>query len=146
VRAPQVKLVLQQNKFFVESPHPEVLRRLLADPTIRDAARLPGDSKPDGAGGGGGAGAAEFRVDAARRDRAVADLAQIQEIDLAGEEGETTALWWLGHRGTCQCCVRLRTLRHGVHVFISRMQSNDNNLQASTRTRLICLPLLLPSR
>ena len=45
----QVKLVLQQNRFFVESPHPEILRKLLADPVVKDAARL---DKPGGADGG----------------------------------------------------------------------------------------------
>lgn len=33
----QVKLVLQQNRFFVESPHPDILRQLLRDPTIKGA-------------------------------------------------------------------------------------------------------------
>ncbi|KAL4433953.1 hypothetical protein ABPG75_000394 [Micractinium tetrahymenae] len=88
----KVKLVLQQNKFFVESPHPEILRQLLKDPTIKSAALpAPGGAKPGG-GGGGGAGqegeGQQFRVGAARRDRAVADLASIEEIDLAAEEDE----------------------------------------------------------
>lgn len=33
----QVKLVLQQNRFFVESPHPEILKQLLRDSVIKDA-------------------------------------------------------------------------------------------------------------
>ena len=40
--AAQVKLVLKHNKFFVESPHPDVLRELLRDSVIQ-AARA--DSK-----------------------------------------------------------------------------------------------------
>ncbi|EFN57091.1 hypothetical protein CHLNCDRAFT_57434 [Chlorella variabilis] len=85
----KVKLVLQHNRFFVESPHPEVLRALLADPVIRDAAKLPSKAAAGGAAvaaGAAGAGEAEFRVGAARRDRAVADLAQMEEIDLAAAE------------------------------------------------------------
>ncbi|PSC73140.1 DNA repair helicase XPB1-like [Micractinium conductrix] len=78
----KVKLVLQQNRFFVESPHPEILRKLLADPVVKDAARL---DKPGGADGAGGS---QFQVGAARRDRALADLAAIEEIDLAAEEDE----------------------------------------------------------
>jgi DNA excision repair protein ERCC-3 len=106
----QVKLVLQQNRFFVESPHPAILRQLLRDSAIADAAVLP-DARPGGGGGAGaasggdgagaeageegfgGGGGSQFRVGAARRDRAVADLAQIEEIDLAAEEGEEA----LGH-------------------------------------------------
>ncbi|KAI3434686.1 hypothetical protein D9Q98_002749 [Chlorella vulgaris] len=87
----KVKLVLQQNKFCVESAHPEILRRLLRDPVIADAAQLPAKAGA-ATGGGGGVGevaaAAEFQVGAARRDRAVADLAQMEEIDLAGEEDD----------------------------------------------------------
>ncbi|KAL4441851.1 hypothetical protein ABPG77_003767 [Micractinium sp. CCAP 211/92] len=87
----KVKLVLQQNRFFVESPHPEILRQLLRDPVIK-AAAVPAPGGAGAGGGGGGAAGDEglqaFRVGAARRDRAVADLARIEEIDLAAEEGE----------------------------------------------------------
>lgn len=31
----KVKLVLKHNKYFVESPHPEVLQKLLKDPVIQ---------------------------------------------------------------------------------------------------------------
>ena len=101
---PQVKLVLQHNRFFVESPHPEVLRALLADPVIRDAAKLPSKAAAGGAAvaaGAAGAGEAEFRVGAARRDRAVADLAQMEEIDLAAAEGEAAAAWRVWCCGVC---------------------------------------------
>jgi DNA excision repair protein ERCC-3 len=73
----KVKLVLQQNRFFVESPHPDILRQLLRDTVIKDAAMKPNE----GAGG--------FRVEAARRDRAAASLAQIEEIDLAAEDDDS---------------------------------------------------------
>lgn len=33
----QVKLVLQHNKFYVESPDPAILRKLAKDPVIREA-------------------------------------------------------------------------------------------------------------
>lgn len=47
----------------------------------------------EGEGGAGG-----FRVEAARRDRAAASLAQIEEIDLAagGSWGEAMLLYWPG--------------------------------------------------
>ena len=32
----QVKLVLKHNKYFVESPYPEVLQKLLKDPIIQE--------------------------------------------------------------------------------------------------------------
>ena len=37
---PQVKLVLKRNKFFVESPYPDVLQRLLRDSIIAKARVL----------------------------------------------------------------------------------------------------------
>lgn len=83
----QVKLVLQQNKFFVESPHPDILRKLKRDPVIADAAVLPDRGGGTGGAGQGEAGGGEFRVGAARRDRAAADLAQMEAIDLAAAEG-----------------------------------------------------------
>jgi len=46
----QVKLVLKHNKFFVESPHPDVLRDLLRDSVIQ-AARVGHDHAADGADG-----------------------------------------------------------------------------------------------
>lgn len=32
----QVKLVLKHNKYFIESPHPEVIQKLLKDPVIQE--------------------------------------------------------------------------------------------------------------
>lgn len=32
----QVKLVLKRNKYFIESPFPDVLQRLLKDPVIQE--------------------------------------------------------------------------------------------------------------
>lgn len=32
----QVKLVLKHNKYFIESPYPEVLQKLLKDPVIQE--------------------------------------------------------------------------------------------------------------
>ena len=47
--AAQVKLVLKHNKFFVESPHPDVLRDLLRDSVIQ-AARVDAKEPIDGNG------------------------------------------------------------------------------------------------
>ncbi len=46
--ATQVKLVLQHNKFFVESPDSRILEEMLRDPVIRNArvADGPGDPGP----------------------------------------------------------------------------------------------------
>ncbi|KAK2077082.1 hypothetical protein QBZ16_004716 [Prototheca wickerhamii] len=75
----KVKLVLQRNAFFVESPYPAVLRRLLRDPVIRDAraARPAAEDEED-----------RFVVSAAVRDAAAASLAQtdVDIVDVA-EEG-----------------------------------------------------------
>nr|CAD7452877.1 unnamed protein product [Timema tahoe] len=46
----KVKLVLKHNRYFVESPHPEVLQKLLKDPVIQDC-RLRRNT--EGAGGEG---------------------------------------------------------------------------------------------
>nr|CAD7395415.1 unnamed protein product [Timema poppensis] len=48
--AAKVKLVLKHNRYFVESPHPEVLQKLLKDPVIQDC-RL--RRNIEGAGGEG---------------------------------------------------------------------------------------------
>lgn len=45
----QVKLVLQHNKFFVESPDAAILKRMLKDPIIK-AARVGADAE-DGPSG-----------------------------------------------------------------------------------------------
>ena len=66
-----MKLVLQRNRFLVESPYPAVLRTLLADETIRRARVA---AAPSGG----------FAVAPAMRDRAVAALASVEDIDLAG--------------------------------------------------------------
>lgn len=114
--------MLQQNRFFVESPHPEILRQLLRDPVIK-AAAVPA---PGGAGAGGGGGAAgdeglqAFRVGAARRDRAVADLARIEEIDLAAEGGALGVRSWLAGAAVALGCVRrdLEQLQDGCPLLI----------------------------
>lgn len=46
----KVKLVLKHNKYFVESPHPEVLQKLLKDPVVQ-SCRL---KRPDAEDGGDG--------------------------------------------------------------------------------------------
>jgi hypothetical protein len=43
----QVKLVLQHNKFYVESPDEAILRKLAKDPVISDARVLPEDASGD---------------------------------------------------------------------------------------------------
>ncbi|CAD6943541.1 unnamed protein product [Tilletia controversa] len=48
----KVKLVLKQNKYFVESAHPQILRELLQDEVIGSARIKPGE---DGSGGANGA-------------------------------------------------------------------------------------------
>ncbi len=59
----QVKLVLKHNKFFVESPAPEILSRILQDPVIR-AARV--EEEVSGVSGSG--------VNATSRTRCEAEL------------------------------------------------------------------------
>ncbi len=86
--SPQVKLVLQRNRFMVESPHPDVLRALLRDRTMQEArvkeARGGGGSG-SGSGNGEGEGGGGFQVTQGLRDRAAADLAAVQELDLTRE-------------------------------------------------------------
>lgn len=45
----KVKLVLMQNKYFVESPHPEILQKILKDPVIQ-SCRLKRSENTDGDG------------------------------------------------------------------------------------------------
>lgn len=72
--------MLQRNSFFVESPYPAVLRRLLRDPVVR-AARARSDADGDG-----------FLVSAAARDSAVAELAQTDVgPEPSGAEGSEEA-------------------------------------------------------
>ena len=42
-----LQLVLKDNKFFIESQYPEVLRELLRNPTVRNARILEEMNKPD---------------------------------------------------------------------------------------------------
>lgn len=69
----KVKLVLKHNKFFVESPFPDVLQRLLKDETISsakaDSTLKTSDSH-------------EFMVSKALRDKAVDTLTAVRDIDL----------------------------------------------------------------
>lgn len=46
----QVKLVLKHNKYFIESPFPEVLQRLLKDPVIQECRlrKVVEDAEVDG--------------------------------------------------------------------------------------------------
>lgn len=80
----KVKLVLQKNAFFVESPYPEVLKKLLKDETIKKARVV--HAIAHGESGGNGGGAAQFVVGRALKDRAVDTLAAVGDIDLTGEE------------------------------------------------------------
>ena len=72
----KVKLVLQRNKFFLESPEPRILRELLKDETVRAARVLP----PAGTGTEINE-TGEFTVTQALRDKAAAavTLAAIEE-------------------------------------------------------------------
>mmetsp|Transcript_26713 Transcript_26713/g.63336 ORF Transcript_26713/g.63336 Transcript_26713/m.63336 type:complete len:498 (+) Transcript_26713:156-1649(+) len=84
----KVKLVLDRARFFVESPHPEILQRLMADATIRDAMVRP-------------PGAALLR---GRRleDRAAADLA-LTGIEKKEEEEDGGEDWAWGAAAGGQC-------------------------------------------
>ena len=58
----KVKLVLKQGRFWVESPHPAILRELLDDAVIADARVVreeDGNGNGNGGGGGGGGGGAQ---------------------------------------------------------------------------------------
>ena len=44
----QVKLVLKRNKYFLESPHPEVLQKLLKDPVIQECRLRINNDEADG--------------------------------------------------------------------------------------------------
>jgi len=77
----KVKIVLQRNKFFLESAFPDVLRRLLADEVIA-RARI---ATPAPAAA---AAAAEFRVTTAPRDVTAAELAAAAVGDGEGEREE----------------------------------------------------------
>lgn len=81
----KVKLVLQRNKFFLESAHPDVLRTLLADEVIAKA-RVAEPAR-------GGAAAGAFTQAAAPREAAAAALAAAAraEVDAAVAAGEAAA-------------------------------------------------------
>ncbi len=105
----KVKLVLARNRFWVESAHPAVLRRLLKDEVVRTARVMP----PAGEGGGGLGGAAAlggaggaadaadaaggaavgggFAVSRALQDRAVAALAATRDLDVAAAAAAAVA-------------------------------------------------------
>lgn len=44
----KVKLVLKQNKYFVESPHPEILQKILKDPVIQSCRKRAANEEGDG--------------------------------------------------------------------------------------------------
>ena len=66
----KVKLVLQRNRFFLESPDPNILKELLADDIVRRARVAPPAGSHPGADGAGG-----FTVAPALRDKAAAAVA-----------------------------------------------------------------------
>ena len=86
----KVKLVFQKNAFLVESPYPEVLKKLLRDETMRKARVVGGGGGGRGSGAkaakAGGRGEEEFVRGKALKDQAVDALAAVQDIDLTGEE------------------------------------------------------------
>jgi DNA excision repair protein ERCC-3 len=107
----KVKLVLQKNRFFLESAYPDVLRKLLKVRWLllqRRQAWLPGADAPlrraqddviskarivdDTPAGGGGAGEAGFSVSRAPVEEAAAALAAAADIDggAGGAGGGTT--------------------------------------------------------
>lgn len=102
----KVKLVLQRNRFFLESPEPRVLRELLADDVVRRARVLPltgaqpyAGSNPEADG---------FTVTQALREKAAAavTLAAVAEEhgddddDDDGEAEAAAAAGWGGPRGS----------------------------------------------
>lgn len=82
----KVKLVLQNNRFMVESPDPHILRRLLADEVIGDA-RVVGSSADKKSSTDQVV--EEFMKSKALKDRAVDRLAAVENIQLVSpsEEG-----------------------------------------------------------
>ena len=85
----KLKLVLQQNKFFIESAFPEVLRTILADSVI-SAARIGG--APAGTSiEGGVVDDAAFTVTSAPRDAAARQLAADTAVAADGEGAAAVA-------------------------------------------------------
>jgi DNA excision repair protein ERCC-3 len=79
----KVKLVLQNNKFMVESPDPHILRRLLADDVIRDARVVKNSSQEiEKERGSADQVVEEFLKTKALKDRAVDRLAAVENIEL----------------------------------------------------------------
>ncbi|GAX74989.1 hypothetical protein CEUSTIGMA_g2435.t1 [Chlamydomonas eustigma] len=68
----KVKLVLKRNKFYVESPYPEVLKELMKDSVI-SKARLEGEE-------------GVLVVSKALKERAAARIAEVQDIDLTAPQ------------------------------------------------------------
>jgi DNA excision repair protein ERCC-3 len=85
----KVKLVLQKNRFFLESAHPEVLRTLLADDIIQRARMVdgvPGGAAPDAAGV-----SAPFSISRAPVEAAAAALAAAAAGDATGADASADA-------------------------------------------------------
>lgn len=79
----KVKLVLQNNKFMVESPDPHILRRLLADEVIRDARVVKDSTQPsEKEKESADQIVEEFLKTKALKDRAVDRLAAVENIEL----------------------------------------------------------------
>lgn len=85
----KVKLVLQNNRFMVESPDPHILRRLLADDVIGDA-RVVGETSRSGTKINTDQVMEEFMKSKALKDRAVDRLAAVENICLVSpdEQGQ----------------------------------------------------------
>jgi DNA excision repair protein ERCC-3 len=86
----KAKLVLQNNRFFIESEHPKVLRLLLEDSVISGARVIAAKPATATATEGGNDG---FLVGQRLADAAAADLARVGEVDLTaeGEDDEEAA-------------------------------------------------------
>jgi hypothetical protein len=109
VPVPQVKLVLQRNKFLVESPYPEVLQELLQDETISKARVAP---EEEDTGGGG------FTVSRRLAESAAADLAKVEAIDLTADGGDAVVVVDGGDGGDVQMAEGEEPEGEGdVHAF-----------------------------
>lgn len=75
----KVKLVLQHNKFFVESSDPTILKRMLNDPVI-SAARVHNEATEEGTSG--------FQMRSGVQDRGAAQLSAVATLDLTAGGGE----------------------------------------------------------
>ncbi len=92
----KAKLVLKRNKFWVESSHPDVLNKLLADPVIRGARADVSDDEGDGGsgkggkkGGVGGFGRGVVRSKALKEHAAAALVDTVQQLaQEAAQDGE----------------------------------------------------------